>query len=79
MSGPLEGVRIIDLTAVLMGPFATQILGDYGAEVIKVEPPAGDTSRWLVPVKNKGLAAPFSARQPQQARHGAGSQKPGWP
>ena len=59
MSGPLEGVRIIDLTAVLMGPFATQILGDYGAEVIKVEPPAGDTSRWLVPVKNKGLAAPF--------------------
>ena len=59
MSGPLEGVRVIDLTAVLMGPFATQTLGDYGADVIKVEPPAGDTSRWLVPVKNTGMAAPF--------------------
>jgi len=59
MSGPLEGVRVIDLTAVLMGPFATQTLGDYGADVIKVEPPAGDTSRWLVPVKNAGMAAPF--------------------
>ena len=59
MSGPLEGVRVIDLTAVLMGPFATQTLGDYGADVIKVEPPAGDTTRWLVPVKNAGMAAPF--------------------
>lgn len=59
MSGPLEGVRVIDLTAVLMGPFATQTLGDYGADVIKVEPPAGDTSRWLVPVRNAGMAAPF--------------------
>jgi crotonobetainyl-CoA:carnitine CoA-transferase CaiB-like acyl-CoA transferase len=43
--GPLHGFTILDLTAVVLGPVATQILGDYGADIIKVEPPAGDTMR----------------------------------
>ncbi len=42
---PLEDVRVIDMATVLMGPVATQILGDYGADVIKVEPPEGDVMR----------------------------------
>ena len=47
--GPLAGVRVLDLSSVLMGPLATQILGDWGADVIAVESAAGDTNRFMGP------------------------------
>ncbi|MFN0093027.1 MAG: CaiB/BaiF CoA transferase family protein [Acidimicrobiales bacterium] len=47
--GPLDGVRVIDLTQALAGPFATMLLGDLGADVIKVEPPHGDMTRFSGP------------------------------
>ena len=58
-TGPLAGVRILDLTTVLMGPFATQILAGLGAEVIKVEPPEGDGIRHIGPMRNPGMGHIF--------------------
>ncbi len=56
---PLGGLRVLDLTSVLFGPYTAQILGDLGAEVIKVEAPEGDVTRRIGPGKNPGMAAGF--------------------
>ncbi len=59
MSGPLAGIRIIDLTTVILGPYAAQKLGDLGADVIKVEPRDGDNMRHSAPMKNAGMGHIF--------------------
>lgn len=59
MSGALDKVRVIDLTGVGMGPMATQMLGDMGADVIKVEAAAGDVFRHVTPQRHAGMSHAF--------------------
>ncbi|MDE2514412.1 MAG: CoA transferase [Rhodospirillales bacterium] len=58
--GPLHGIRVIDLTQVVLGPFATQVLGDMGADVIKVETPAGDSTRQIGPCRSAAMGSYYA-------------------
>jgi crotonobetainyl-CoA:carnitine CoA-transferase CaiB-like acyl-CoA transferase len=58
-AGPLTGVRVVDLTAMVMGPYCTQIMADMGADVIKVEPPQGDDTRYISVGPVRGMGGVF--------------------
>ncbi len=57
--GPLAGLRVVDLTAMVFGPYCTQIMADMGADVIKVEPPAGDNTRHISVGPEPGMSGVF--------------------
>ena len=78
----LSGLRIVDLSEGLAGPFAAKLLGDLGADVIKIEPPGGDAARRRGPFSERRQCRPrsercVSVRQHEQAQHRAGPDERG--
>ena len=59
-TGPLAGIKVVDITTVVLGPFASQVLGDMGADVIKVETTSGDATRWIGPSRTEGMGSYFA-------------------
>lgn len=59
MTGPLSGLKVIDITTVMMGPYATQIMAEMGADVLKIEAPEGDSVRGVGPSRNPGMGSLF--------------------
>jgi crotonobetainyl-CoA:carnitine CoA-transferase CaiB-like acyl-CoA transferase len=59
-TGPLAGIKVIDITTVVLGPYASQVLGDMGADVIKVEAVGGDTTRYIGPSRTHGMGSYFA-------------------
>ena len=57
MPGPLHGVKVVEMTSVVLGPWACQMLADMGADVVKIEQPQGDSLRALGAARNPGMGA----------------------
>ena len=75
MAGPLTGIKVVEMGLWVAGPSCAALLGDWGADVIKIEPPAGDPFRGLFASALGGAQPAVRAGQPRQARHRPRPQK----
>ena len=64
MKGPLSGVRVLDVSRAIAGPYGAMVLADLGAEVIHIEPPGGDMNRFMTSSEQSGRASFYRLRSP---------------